>query len=133
MTQKTIRDMQADHHVWLNEIERWQGYLRTWRNEQPNLLQEFEKFQKRLAQYGNDLNGHAGALETHRSEIIACERAMVEQDQAGGQAEPELVEAHAKSVRHHEAQRSLHERLKQMHHTLLAQLGMLGHTPSIDE
>ncbi len=133
MTQRTIRDMQADHHVWLNEIDRWQGYLRTWQKQQANLLQEFEKFQKRVAQYGNDLKGHADSLAMHRSEIVACERAMVEQHKGGEQLEPQLAEAHAKSVGHHEAQRSLHERLKQMHHTLLAQLGMLEHKPSNDK
>ena len=132
MIQRTIRDMQADHHVWLNEIERWQGYLRDWQREQPHLLQELEKFQKRVTEHAMDLKRHANALETHKSEIIACERAMVEQHKAGQQPEPKLAETHAQSTRHHDEQRNLHERAKQMHHTLLAQLAMLGHTPSND-
>jgi len=130
MVQRKISDLQSDHRIWLNEIDRWQFYLRSWFNEQQQLQDGFAKFKEQLDQYGRDLQAHADAIERHKNEILACERAMVEKPKGGDDAEPALAKAHAKSADHHKEQQALHEQLNRMHHTFLAQLGMLRHGSS---
>ena len=125
----TITAIQADHKHWLKDIERWAGYLRTWQNQQTSLLAEVARFQESVRQHGAGLKRHADALEKHRSEILACERSMVEKHNAGQEVEPNLADAHDKGAAHHNEQLTLHERIKQCHHTLMVQLALLRHEP----
>jgi hypothetical protein len=129
MSASTITTMQTDHKHWLKDIERWAGYLRTWQGQQTSLLAEVARFQDSIRQHGADLRKHADALEKHRNEILACERSMVENHNAGQEVESDLAEAHHKGAGHHDEQLTLHERIKQCHHTLMVQLALLRREP----
>jgi hypothetical protein len=130
---RKISEMQSDHKSWLKDIDRWEFYLRNWSNEHQELLDGFARFKQRVEQYGRDLKSHAEAIQKHKGEILACERMMVERHPGADDADQPLAESHAKDADLHQAQHVLHEQLKKVHHTFLAQLGMLRHSPNRED
>jgi len=130
VTEPTIAEIQSDHQHWLREIERWEGRLGLWDNEQALLVREVTRLQQLVHKHGAELEEHAAALKALKEVIAAAERSAVTQR---GEVDRSLAQVHAKTETSHAAQRDLHERLKRMHHTLVAQLSMLQHEPIRDE
>jgi hypothetical protein len=120
-------EIQSDHQHWLREIERWEVQLGAWENEQALLVREVNRLQQIVQKHGAELSAHAAALNALKDEIVATERGLVARQ--GREPDKSLVEMHSKAEAKHAAQRDIHERLKSMQHTLVAQLAMHEHEP----
>ena len=132
MPEPTRIEFQNDHKHWLQELERWEGYLRTYTAEHRNLVDDFRRFLESLEQHGRELESQAAALSRHQQEIIACERAMVEQSGPGEAFDAQLRTCHAQCAEHHEELRRVQERLQQHQHAFLAQVAMCRHATKTD-
>jgi hypothetical protein len=121
-------EMQNDHKHWLRELDIWNSYLRTWKNQQADLVAEASRLQELIEQHGTDLEAHVKSIDGHNREIVECERAMVEHPVEGT-----IEVLHDVCSSHHEEARITHERLKQIHHTLMVQLAVLRHEPFREE
>ena len=126
MSEPTFKEIGGDHKYWLAEIERWEVYLRVWRQQQESLAGDVTKL---IQVHGRQLGEHAGNLESLRHTIADCERAV----SIGSHAPTTLQTQHEMDSLLHDQQRTVHERLKDQHHRLMLALAMLKGEPFRDE
>jgi len=117
-----------DHKHWLRDVERWDAYLRIWKNQIHELTQEYRKLLKRVEQHADDVEEFCEGVESHRRRIVVDERALVEHHRPK-EPEADLAESHVANATHHDELYKAHERLKQIQHTLMAGLALLKHEP----
>ncbi|MBI3862884.1 MAG: hypothetical protein HY290_13420 [Planctomycetia bacterium] len=122
LAESSLVEFQSDHQHWLREIERWEGCLDLWENEQTLLEREISRLQDAIQNHGSELRAHIEALKTLKAEIASSEREMIVRK--GTAVDRSLAEAHSKIERNHAAQRDLHERFKRIHHTLMERLDL---------
>ena len=126
MAQMASNELGRDHKHWLAEIERWQGYLRLWTQQQATLAQDVDRV---IKDHGRQLSEHAKALDALQHTIADCERAM----SSGTHAAATLQTQHEMDSRLHDQQRAAHEQLKATHHRLMLALAMLKGEPFREE
>jgi hypothetical protein len=117
-----VVDKAADNKHWLAEIERWESYLRIWRKQQESVAAEIESWIKAEAQ---QLERHASGVEALKQAIVDCEREMMTKSASAG--------ATSRVATLHDEQRHAHERIKRIHHNLLACLAILKAKPLREE
>ena len=125
MPTASTADIASDHKHWLLELERWDGYLRTWTKQHERIAEETEKL---VCEHGEALKQHARAVESLRHDIAECERLF-----ASGRPPEKPIERHLTHAARHDEQRNLHERLKQSHHQMMAALASLKGQPCREE
>jgi septal ring factor EnvC (AmiA/AmiB activator) len=126
MPEAPLSELISDHKHWLSEIERWEGYVQTWNQQQAALAREIETL---LADHGRQLKEHAQAVVSLKRGIVECERMI-----AGGKCDArEAARRHSREAGLHDEQRNIHERLKRTHHTLMAGLALLKGQPFREE
>jgi chromosome segregation ATPase len=122
VSESTLPAIQSDHQHWLREIERWDSCLEGWEGEQSLLARELARLQESIEKHGSELKRHVKSLKALKTEIAASERELILHK--GADVDRGLAEAHSKLEVHHSAERDLHERLKQMQHTLMERLDL---------
>jgi hypothetical protein len=125
MSSVSTADIASDHKHWLLELERWEGYLRTWTKQQEGLTKETARL---VREHGESLEQHARAVEGLRHDIAECERLF-----ASGLSIEKAKERHLADAARHDEQRNLHERLKQSHHQMMAALASIKGQPCREE
>lgn len=126
MAQLEFTELGRDHKHWLAEVERWQGYLQIWTQQQATLAQDVDRV---IKDHGQQLIEHTKSLDALQHTIADCERAM-----SRGKHSTETLETqHDMDARLHEQQRALHEQLKTTHHRLMLALAMLKGEPFREE
>ena len=118
MSEIMLKEIGGDHRHWLAEIERWEVYLRLWKQQQETLTDEIAK---RVQEHGQQLSEHARMLDSLRHTIADCERAL----SIGSHVPTTLQTQHEMDSRLHEQQRAAHERIKAEHHRLMLAFAML--------
>ena len=129
-TQLSTTDIQADHQHWLREIERWENYVAVWEEQEKRLTEEYTRMQHAVDQHGRHIRQHARDIAELKATIAECERKMM-----GGHDDvtDSLTEQHGKGTARHDDQRTVHEKLKQEHHTLMAAMAVFQQKPFRDE
>lgn len=126
MSQTTPNELGRDHKHWLAEIERWQGYLRIWSQQQASLAKDVERV---IEAHGQQLRQHAKALEDLQHTIADCERALG----GGTHSAATLQTQHEMDSCLHDQQRAAHEQLKATHHRLMLAIAMMKGEPFREE
>jgi hypothetical protein len=126
----TTLEIQTDHRHWLRELDAWESCLALCQSEQALLVNELERLQQVIQNHGSVMEKHARAIQSERQQIAASEREL-----PGCEARPvghPVADAHARIDAQHVEQRSLHERIKRIHHSLMTQLAMYKDRPSYE-
>ncbi len=126
MAESGLKEFAHDHKCWSAELERWQGCLGIWRQQQATLMQEVEKV---ITDHGRQLGEHARALDALQRTIADCERAM----SMGTHTPSTLQTQHEMDSCLHDQQRTKHEQLKARHHRLMLALSLLKGEPFREE
>lgn len=129
-TQTSVTDMQVDHQHWLREIERWENYVAVWGEQEKKLTEQYTRMLHAVDQHGSHIEQHAHDMAALKATIVGCEQKML-----GGHDEvtDALANQHEKGTTRHDEQRTVHEKLKQEHHTLMATMAMFQQKPFRDE
>jgi len=128
MTTATASEVQFDHKHWLCDIERWNFYLVAWQKQVHDMTREYRRLQKLVEAYADDLEEFGNAVDSHRNRLVADERSMVEHHRSV-ELDAGLGKSHETNASRHEELYKMHERLKQMQHTLSMGLAVLKHEP----
>jgi predicted RNase H-like nuclease (RuvC/YqgF family) len=128
MTTATVSELQFDHKHWLRDIERWSFYLDAWQKQIHDMKREYRRLLKMVEQYADDLEEFHDSVESHRTRLVADERAMVKHH-GPVEVDTELEKSHETNTAQHEELFKTHERLKQIQNTLSMGLAVMKHEP----
>lgn len=126
MTVSIHTEMHCDHKHRVNEIALWQEQLNHWRGELKESLRDLEQLKTALVCHDQALQKHAEELDRECTRLGRHEHALAEYE--GGGAGEELValaQAHRDELARQDERRSVHERIKRHHHSLMAQWHLL--------
>jgi len=132
MATMTASEIGNDHKHWLADIDRWDAYHRVWQNQIGELKKEYRKLLKTIDQHSDEFDEFNQTVESHRKRLIVDERASFEH-RWPNEPDAKLLESHGENSARHDELYKAHERLKQIHHTLMAGLALLKHEPYRDE
>jgi len=128
MATATGPELQIDHKHWLRDFDRWTFYRDAWQKQIDDLMHEYRRVLKMVEQHADDLEEFAGAVDSLRNRLVNDERALV-QHHRPVEHDPQIAKNHEANALRHEELYKMHERLKQMQHTLTLGLAVLKHEP----
>ncbi len=119
MTHKKIRETQAEHTMWLEDIGRWRG-------EHRRAAAKLAQVQSNLMEHEAALESHAETVRAHELHIVRLERAIADEDRGLADADhEELANSHEGLQAKHDQARDAHERIKEYHDVVAAEIARL--------
>ena len=120
--------MHSEHRQWLSDDSMWRDDLALWRKEIDESLDELGKLEDALHAHRANLQIHLDTFMAGEKEQEAHEHALAEFERGDTRNELQLLamaKAHKKHADEHVQQRQAHERLKKLHHTMMAHWALL--------
>jgi hypothetical protein len=118
--------MHQDHKKWVSDNDMWRCDISAWQEEYKKAAADLKEIESALKEYEKALQTHAAAIRLRQQELGAHEHALAEYER--GETGGELVglaKTHEKEAARHAQQHDAHERIKQHHHNVIAQLALL--------
>lgn len=113
--------MHADHLAWESEDALWRDDLRVWETEVAEAQQQMHVLHELLGKHLSQLRTHAAAIRAYEQEVRTHERALAEQERGSTEfASSATAKGHRDECQNQVRQRAEHERLKRVHHGLMA-------------
>jgi len=110
---------QAEHALWTRDIDAWQL-------EHLNAIALLPKLEELLGQQAKALEHHAESIRRHQNAIEAHEIEIARHERGGRDDGCDAMNArHDGENMEHAEQRTLHQRLGQRHHEVMALMGKL--------
>jgi predicted nucleic acid-binding Zn-ribbon protein len=122
----TTGSMQADHQTWRAARAQWLQDIDRWQAEHKSAVARLAEMQKTVHEHGESLEEHAKALRKIEEAIAAHEREITKQF-SGSNEQPHDVFAnrHQDQEGVFSRQQDAHNRIKQHHEGVMAQLNAL--------
>jgi hypothetical protein len=119
-------EMHTDHQQWTIEEVLWVDEAHVWLKEMDAALAEMKKLEGVLGDERRALAAHAETVSSLRQKRASHETALADYERGGrGERLIAMASNHEREAGQHLQQRHAHERVKQHHHTLMAQWRLL--------
>mgnify|MGYP001821979983 CR=1 FL=1 len=116
MTTTEEHHREAEHKVWLNDIERWKYDFGVWEAYRQTLEADIQSAVAAAAHFAECAKEHDEAVHELQRRILACERDAVEHKRS----EDELQRSHSAIATEFAQQRDQHSRLEKQRHDLIS-------------
>jgi hypothetical protein len=118
--------MHNEHRFWESEISLWRDDLRAWQEELAKAQGELKQLEKALEDHAHALRTHASALRLDEQTFDGHEHALAAYERGGEGAELlQMTRQHVEEGGRHAEHRAAHERLKRLHHGVMAHWNLL--------
>ncbi len=120
--------MHGEHQQWLGDNGMWRDDLAIWQREIDQVLGELQTLEDASREVRKELQDHLRAIAAEEHGLKEHEHVLAELERGAAVDELELLhlaKQHRENADRHARQRQAHERLKERHHTVMAQWSVL--------